>query len=158
MNRVVRSTLLLCVTLAAFSALAAEPAAPKHGLMAVDGAWVKAMLANDVAACAALYADDAVLVLPGSGAIKGKKAIADAYAGWLKDVKVTDAAVMDSHYRSAGHVSAGWGAWKVTTVPKAGGAPKTETGTWSAVAVEKDGAWKYVSDHASADPPPPVTK
>ena len=110
MIRVFRSALLVCLTLAALSAPAAEPA-PEHGLMTVDSAWVKAMLANDAAACAALYADDAVLVLPGSGAIKGKKAIADSYADWLKGVKVTDAAVMDSHYRSAGHVSAGWGAW-----------------------------------------------
>lgn len=138
---------------------AAEPAAPKHGLQTLDSAWVKAMLANDAAACAALYADDAVLVLPGSGAIKGRKAIADAYAGWLKDVKVTDAAVMDTHYRSAGKVSSGWGAWKVTTVPKAGGTPTTEVGTWCAIATQgKDGAWKYVSDHAAADPPPPAPK
>ncbi|HUM02207.1 MAG TPA: SgcJ/EcaC family oxidoreductase [Thermoanaerobaculia bacterium] len=158
MARAARSALLLCLTLAPLSALAAEPPASRHGLMTVDSAWVKAMLANDAAACAALYADDAVLVLPGSGAIKGQKAIAEAYAGWLKDVKVTDAAVMDSHYRSAGHVSAGWGAWRVTTVPKAGGAPTTETGTWCAVAVEKDGVWTYVSDHASADPAPPATK
>jgi len=157
-TRALRSALLVCLALAALPAVAAEPAAPKHGLTTVDSGWVKAMLANDAAACTAIYADDAVLVLPGSGAIKGKKAIADAYAGWLKDVKVTDAAVMDSHYRSAGHVSAGWGAWKVTTVPKAGGAPTTETGTWCAVAVEKDGVWKYVSDHASADPPPPAKK
>ena len=158
MARAARSALLLCLTLAPLSALAAEPPASRHGLMTVDSAWVKAMLANDAAACAALYADDAVLVLPGSGAIKGRKAIAEAYAGWLKDVKVTDAAVMDSHYRSAGHVSAGWGAWRVTTVPTAGGAPTTETGTWCAVAVEKDGVWTYVSDHASADPAPPATK
>ncbi|HQR46285.1 MAG TPA: SgcJ/EcaC family oxidoreductase [Thermoanaerobaculia bacterium] len=154
MKHVTRIALFLCLALAASPVLAAEPAAPKHGLTTVDSAWVKAMRANDAAACAALYADDAVLVLPGSGAIKGKKAIAEAYAGWLKDVKVTDAAVMDSHYRSAGKVSAGWGAWKVTTVPKAGGAPTTETGTWCAVAVEKDGVWKYASDHAAADPPP----
>jgi len=154
MKRLVPFALLLCLAVVALSAPAAEPAAPKHGLTTVDSAWVKAMLANDAAACAALYSDDAVLVLPGTGAIKGKKAIADAYAGWLKDVKVTDAAVTDAHYRSAGRVSAGWGAWKVTTVPKAGGAPTTETGTWCAVAVEKDGVWKYASDHASADPPP----
>jgi len=136
---------------------AAEPAA-RHGLQTVDAAWVKAMMANDAAACAALYADDAVLVLPGTGAIKGKKAILEAYEGWLKDVKVTDAAVMDARYRSAGKISTGWGAWKVTTVPKAGGSPTTEIGTWSAIAVEKDGAWKYASDHASADPPPPAAK
>jgi uncharacterized protein (TIGR02246 family) len=155
MNKTLVACILACLVLPTGAALAADPP-PKHGLTTLDGAWVKAMLANDAAACAALYADDAVLVLPGSGAIKGKKAIADAYAGWLKDVKVTDAAVMDNQYRSEGHLSTGWGHWKVTTAPKAGGAPTTETGTWCAVATEKDGAWKYVSDHASADPPPPA--
>jgi uncharacterized protein (TIGR02246 family) len=145
--------LLACLVLSAGAALAADPA-PKHGLQTVDGAWIKAMLANDAAACAALYADDAVLVLPGSGAIKGKKAIADAYAGWLGTVKVTEAVLMDTHYESAGKVSSGWGGFKVTTVPKAGGAPTTEVGTWCAVAVEKNGVWKYVSDHASDDPAP----
>jgi uncharacterized protein (TIGR02246 family) len=122
--------------------------------MTVDSVWVKAMLANDAAAAAALYADDAVLVLPGSSAIKGKKAIADAYAGWLKDVKVTDVVLSDTHYETAGHLSTSWGAWKMTTVPKAGGAATTETGTFAAVAAEKAGVWKYVSDHASADPAP----
>ena len=157
MKRVVLSVVLACLVVSAGTAFAAD-AAPKHGLMTVDGAWVKAMLANDAAACAALYADDAVMVLPESGAIKGKKAIADAYAGWLKDVKVTDAAVMDTHYESAGRISTGWGAWKITTVPKAGGAPTTETGTFCAVATEKVGVWKYVADHASADPAPAPAK
>jgi len=156
MRKTFVACLLAALALPAGAALAADPA-PAHGLMTVDAAWVKAMLANDAAACASLYADDAVMVLPGSGAIKGKKAIADAYAGWLKNVKVTDAAVMDTHYQSGGKVSAGWGAFKVTTVPKAGGAPTTEVGTWCAVAVQqKDGSWKYVSDHASDDPPPPA--
>jgi len=157
MKRILAACILVCGFLSTGTAFAADPA-PKHGLMTVDSAWVMAMRANDAAACAALYAEDAVLVLPGSGAIKGRKAIAAAYGDWLKDVKVTDAAVMDSHYRSAGRVSSGWGAWKVTTVPKAGGAPTTETGTWCAVAVEKDGAWKYAADHASADPAPPAPK
>ncbi len=156
MKKMLAMCALACVALA--GAAAAADAAPKHGLMTLDAAWVKAMLANDAGACAALYADDAVLVLPGSGAIQGRKAIADAYAGWLKDVKVTDAAVMGNQYRSAGHISTGWGHWKITTVPKAGGAPTTATGTWCAVAVEKNGAWKYAADHASADPPPPAPK
>lgn len=158
MKKTFVASLLACLILSAGTAFAAGPA-PRHGLQAVDSAWVEAMLANDAAACAALYADDAVLVLPGSAAIKGRKAIADAYAGWLGNVKVTEAMVMDTHYRSAGHVSAGWGAFKVTTVPKAGGAPTTEVGTWCAVASQqKDGSWKYVSDHASDDPPPPAKK
>jgi uncharacterized protein (TIGR02246 family) len=154
MKKTFVACLLTCLVLASGAASAADPPS-KHGLQTVDSAWVKAMLANDAAACAALYADDAVLVLPGAGAIKGKKAIADAYAGWLKDFKVTEAAVTDNHYRSAGNVSAGWGAFKVTTVPKAGGAPTTEVGTWCAVAArQKDGSWKYVADHAADDPAP----
>ncbi len=157
MKKICAACFLACVALAAGVALAAD-AAPRHGLMTVDGAWAKAMLANDGAAAAALYADDAVLVLPGSGAINGKKAIAEAYAGWLKDVKVTEAVIMDNHYRSAGNISTGWGHWKVTTVPKAGGAATTEVGTWCAVAVEKDGVWKYAADHASADPAPQPAK
>lgn len=67
---------------------------------------------------------------------------------------MTEAVLVDTHYESAGKVSSGWGGFKVTTVPKAGGAPTTEVGTWCAVAVEKNGVWKYVSDHASDDPAP----
>lgn len=156
MKRAVIVVLFVCAAVAA-GTLTAVDAAPKHGLMTLESAWVKAMLANDAAACAALYADDAVLVLPGSAAIKGGKAIAEAYAGWLAQVKVTEAAVMDTHYLSSGHVSSGWGSFKVTTIPKAGGAPTTEIGTWCAVAAQqKDGSWKYVADHASDDPAPPA--
>lgn len=149
MKKILVMCALVCVAF-----VTAGNAAAEDGMKIVDSAWTKAMLANDAAAVAALYADDAVLVLPGSGAIKGKKAIADAYAGWLKDVKVTEAVLMDTRYRSAGKLSTGWGSWKMTTVPKAGGKPTTETGTFCAVAAESKGAWKYVSDHASADPAP----
>jgi uncharacterized protein (TIGR02246 family) len=155
MKKTLAVSVLVFVTLAAGVAMAADPAAPT-GMKGLDDAWTKAMLAGDAAAAAALYADDAVLVLPGSPAIKGMKAITDAYAGWLKDVKVTDVVLSDTHYRTAGHLSAGWGQWKMTTMPKAGGAAKTETGTFLAAAAEKDGVWKYISDHAAADPEPPA--
>src|SRR5471030_852551 len=95
----------------------------------LDAAFTKAMLAGDAAAVAACYADDAVLVMPGSPAIQGKKAITDALEGFLKDLKVTDLVLTDAHYRMDGHLSAGWGHFKMTTVPKAGGAATTETGT-----------------------------
>jgi uncharacterized protein (TIGR02246 family) len=147
MKKTCVSLVLVCLALAAAPLQAAD-----HGLMTVDSAWVKAMLANDAAACAALYADDAILVLPGTGAIKGRKAIAEAYAGWLQQFKVTDASLADSEYRSGGSVSSGWGSYSLTMVPRAGGAATTETGTWCAVAEKKDGTWKYISDHASANP------
>ncbi|HEX2799633.1 MAG TPA: SgcJ/EcaC family oxidoreductase [Thermoanaerobaculia bacterium] len=153
MKRALSIVLLFCLTFAAGLALAAD--APKaSGVKSLDAAWTKAVLAGDAAALAALYADDAVLAMPGAPAARGGKAIAESLAAWLKDIKVTEFALTDSHYQTAGHLSAGWGNWKMTSVPKAGGAPTTETGTYCGVAVEKDGVWKYVSDNAAADPPP----
>jgi uncharacterized protein (TIGR02246 family) len=157
MKRVVLFALLSCLVLAAGSAPAAD--APKAGgVKSLDAAWTNAVLAGDAAALAALYADDAVLVMPGSPAARGGKAIAESFAAWLKDAKVIEFVLMDSHYQTGGHLSAGWGRYKMTTVPKAGGAPTTETGTYCGVATEKNGVWKYVSDNAAADPAPPAKK
>jgi uncharacterized protein (TIGR02246 family) len=149
MKKTLISLLFVSLMLAAAPLQAAD-----HGLMHVDSAWVKAMRANDAEACAALYAEDAVLVLPGTGPIKGRKAIGEAYAGWLEMYKVTDVSITDGEYRSAGAISTGWGAWSMTTVPRAGGAAMTATGTWCAVAVQENGQWKYIADHASENPPP----
>lgn len=150
MKRTAIAILFACAVVAASPAPAAD-----GGARGLDTAFTKAMLANDAAAVAACYADDAVLVLPGSPAIKGKKAITEAIEGFLKDLKVTDLVILDAHYRTAGHLSAGWGHFRMTTVPMAGGAAHTETGTFCEVAAEKDGVWKYISDHAADDPPPP---
>lgn len=153
MKKILVPLVVLCLVFAALP-LMAEDAAADHGLQTVDRAWMSAMLANDAAACAALYADDAVLVLPGVGMITGRKAIEEAYAGWLAQVRVTDVAIADQHYESAGDVSTGWGRWKLTSVPKSGGTAMTESGTFCAVALKKDGVWKYAADHAAADPVP----
>lgn len=150
--KTLRAIAPLCLVLLLATTLMAGDS--KHGLMTIDRAWAKAMMANDPAACAALYAEDAVLVLPGTGPIRGRKAIEAAYAGWMTQVKVLDAAITQSEYRSAGNLSTGWGTWKVVSEPKGGGAPITETGSFTAVAAKKNGRWMYLSDHASADPAP----
>ena len=154
MKRMPSSIALVLVAMVCVVMVATPLAAAEDGLKKVDTAWLKAALANDPAALAAVYADDAVLVLPGSPEIKGRKAIADAYAGWLQHVKITAVAIDDAHYHSAGNVSAGWGKWSMTTEPRAGGASTTITGTWCAVALKENGSWHYVADHASQDPAP----
>ena len=157
MKRVMQAALLLCLAFAAGYVFAADP--PRTGgVMILDQAWTKAVLAGDAAALAALYADDAILAMPGGPATRGSKAIAEMFAAWLKDTQVTGFTLMDSRYRTSGHLSAGWGNWKMTSVPRAGGAPTTETGTYCGVAEEKNGVWKYISDNAAPDPPPPAAK
>jgi uncharacterized protein (TIGR02246 family) len=157
MKRALLTVLFLCLAFATGTAFSAAPPTA-NGVKSLDQAWTKAVLAGDAAALAALYADDAVLAMPGAPAARGAKAIAETLAAWLKETKVTEFTLMDSHYQTTGHLSAGWGNWKMTSVPKAGGDPTTETGTYCGVAVEKAGVWKYVSDNAAADPPPPATK
>lgn len=146
---------VLSLALVASPAFAAD--APRAtGVKSLDAAFTKAILAGDAPALAALYADDAVLAMPGMPAARGNKAIAELFAGLVKDVRVTEFVLMDSHHETSGHLSAGWGRYKMTMVPKAGGAPTTETGTYCGVATAKNGVWKYVSDNAAADPAPPA--
>ena len=149
--------LLCCLAFATVAAWAAD--GPKSsGVKSLDAAWTAAVLAGDAAALTALYADDAVLAMPGAPAARGNKAIAESFAAFLKDIKITEFTLTNSRYQTAGQLSAGWGDWKMTTVPKAGGAPTTETGTYCSIAVEKGGVWKYVSDNAASDPTGNATK
>jgi ketosteroid isomerase-like protein len=147
--------IVFCLALATSPAFAAD--APKvTGVESLDAAFTKAILAGNAAALAALYADDAVLAMPGMPAARGGKAIAELIAGLVKDVKVTEFVLTDSRFETSGNLSAGWGRYKMTTVPRVGGAPTTEFGTYCGVATLKGGVWKYVSDNAAADPAPPA--
>jgi uncharacterized protein (TIGR02246 family) len=124
------------------------------GSQAVDEAWTKAILANDLDAVVACYAPDAVMWTPGDPESKGGKAIREAYTALLKENTVKEAKLSETHYRTVGKTSVGWGHFSLTLAPKAGGAPVTMTGRFTDVAVENDGKWVYIADHASAEPPP----
>ena len=155
----VLALLFACALSLGLPARAADKAAAKAtGAEAVDNAWVKAMLANDLDAIVACYAEDAVMWAPGDPEAKGAKAIRESYAALLRDNTVKDAKALDTHYRTMGKTSVGWGHYSLTLAPKAGGALVNMTGRFTDVAVEKDGRWVYIADHASAEPPPPAKK
>ena len=147
MKKALLVCVLACVTLTAGAA--------DVGAKNLDAAWTKAMLAGDAAAVAALYAEDAVLVMPGAPALKGQKAILESLTGFLAANKVSDVKLTDTHYRTSGKLAVGWGHYSMVITPKAGGAPMTDVGTFCEVTSEKDGVWKYIADHAASDPPPP---
>lgn len=139
---------------AAVSLLALPVLAADGGARSIDADFVKAMLKGDAATVAGFYADDAILVMPGSAALKGKKEILDAITGFLAANTVKDFKLSDTHYRTSGKLSAGWGRYTMVVVPKAGGAAMTDVGTYSDVAELRGGKWLYVSDHTASDPPP----
>ena len=141
--------------LAVGASIALAPAAlGQDGPQGLDGTWVKAMKAGDVDAVSALYAADAVLWFPGAHEARGAKAIQDAYAGFLGTYTVTDVSLTDTQYETMQNTGIAWGHFIMTLQPKAGGAPTIMGGRFSCVAKKADGKWRYVVDHASAEPPP----
>jgi uncharacterized protein (TIGR02246 family) len=143
-----RALLVLAVVLAAVPAAAAD-----NGLADLDKAWTKAMLANDVAAVAALYAPDALMYPPDAMESKGREAIQKNYAELLGGMTVLEAKLMPAKYETHGDTSIGWGRWALKLAPKAGGDPVVMEGRYTAVAKKIDGKWLYVADHASSPPP-----
>lgn len=156
MIRFARTTALAALLLTAVSVNAA--AATPSGVGAVDLAWKKAVIANDLEAILACYALDAVAWLPDMPEAKGATALREAYKAFLGANTIRDFTSSDTHYETHGDNSVGWGRFALTIVPKAGdGKPVTLTGRFTEVAVRRDGRWVYLVDHASAEPASVVT-
>jgi len=127
--------------------------AAESGARSVDLSWAKAMKANDLDAVLKTYANDAVAWLPQAAEARGATAIRAAYEGLLSANTVQDAVLSETHYKTTGKVSVGWGKFSLTLLPKSGGAPVVMSGRYTDVAERRGGRWVYVVDHASADPP-----
>ena len=128
------------------------------GAKAVDEAWRKAMLANDVEAVMSNYAKDAVMWLPDAPEARGREAIRNSYVGLLKANVVTGATFANTHYQTSGNISVSWGSFTLTLAPKAGGSPVKLFGRFSVIAKKEGRKWVYVVDHASAHPASPAPR
>ena len=82
-------------------------------------------------------------------------AIRKSYEGLLAANTVTAVTFANTHYETAGNLSAGWGDFTLGLSPKSGGDPVTLSGRFSVIARNEAGTWVYVVDHASAHPASP---
>jgi ketosteroid isomerase-like protein len=69
---------------------------------------------------------------------------------------VVDASLSNAVYHPWGDVSTQWGNFTLVLKPKAGGANITMKGRFMSAAKKSGGQWRYIADHASAEPPPPA--
>jgi uncharacterized protein (TIGR02246 family) len=141
----------------------APPPAPAVDLAAEQGklrdgeaAWVKDAAARDADKCVAHYADDAVLMLPGAPAAKGKDAIRAAWKGMLDDPNLKLNFSSDRIEVSAsGDLATTKGSYTSTmTNPKT---KKTMEDKGSYLTVYKkqaDGSWKAVEDMIASEVAP----
>ncbi len=114
------------------------------------------MVANDVDAVMSNYSKDAVMWLPDAPEAMGREAIRNSYVGLLNANIVTGATFANTHYKTSGNLSVGWGDFTLTLSPKAGGSPVTLSGRFSVIAKKENRKWVYVVDHASAHPASPA--
>jgi uncharacterized protein (TIGR02246 family) len=132
---------------------AATSAADEQAIRAINPAWFKAYNAGDVDGIVALYADDAVLNIPGVPAARGRAAIHEAYA---KDIAASAAAGITNNQGANGEFGVsgdlGW-EWNTYTVTDKSGAT-VDAGKYVTVYGRKDGKWLIIRDIWNSDSPP----
>lgn len=142
-------------TTAAMTPAAATAATPadEQAIRAINVAWFKAYNAHDVDGVTALYADDAVLNVPGMPAARGSAAIKEAYQ---KDIAAMTKAGYTNNQGSSDDVGvSGDLAWQWSTFTVTDKSGKTvDTGKYVTVFQRKDGKWLIIRDIWNSDGPP----
>jgi uncharacterized protein (TIGR02246 family) len=154
-----RNKLVVAAALIALAGCAKPGPTPADdaAVRAVNPAWFKAYNAGDADGVAALYAEDAVLNIPGIPPVRGRAAIKDAVA---KDIAAMQAAGLSNkpgeapEFGVAADMAWEWSAFSI--VDKAGAT--VDTGKYVTAYGKKDGKWMIVRDIWNTDSTPPQTR
>jgi ketosteroid isomerase-like protein len=132
---------------------AASPAsADEAAIRAQSTSWEKAYNGGDAKAVAALYAEDALLLPPGTSGVSGRPAILEFFT---KDVAGSKAAgaVFSLNPKTDVGVSGNMG-WESGTYKVIVKGAVVETGKFLSVSRKKNGKWLYLRDTWNTDAPP----
>jgi uncharacterized protein (TIGR02246 family) len=135
------------------AAPAADPAADEAAIRAVNAEWFRIFNTHDAAALAALYADDAVLMMPGAAMVRGRDAIKAAYE---KDMAAMAKAGLTNNLGNDSQIAAsGDLAYESNTFSATDKAGKVvDSGKYLTVFAKRDGKWMIVRDTWNSDTPP----
>jgi uncharacterized protein (TIGR02246 family) len=138
-------------------AVAAPPAAgaDEAAIRAQSKDWEKAFNAGDAKAVAALYAEDALLLPPGSPGARGRAAIQAFFTKDLAEAKAAGVVFALNPKTDVG-VSGDMG-WESGTYSATVKGAVVESGKFLSVSRKKNGKWLYLRDtwNADAAPAPP---
>ncbi len=115
----------------------------------------QAFLANDVAAVAALYAEDAILSPPGSEMVWGKENIREWYSNFFKMAKITEFSLSPVKLSGENDWAYAVGKFSMKIVFQGSDTPVSDTGKYLDVRRKQaDGSWEFVADTWNSDQPP----
>jgi uncharacterized protein (TIGR02246 family) len=132
-----------------------DPASAADALKTLEGQWVSAWAAHDVAKTASYYSPDATLMLPGAPVMNGTAAITGGLTETFKDPAFKLEFKADQALVSAsGELGYTRGSFTQTSTDPATHKPKTVKGAYVTVfRRQADGSWKAVQDIASPGAP-----
>jgi uncharacterized protein (TIGR02246 family) len=137
---------------ASTGAAAGDTSADEAAVRAIDSTWFASYNANNADGVAALYADDAVLNVPGAPPARGSSAVREALG---KDIANTRAGGFTltqgptSEIGTSGDLA--W-AWNTFTVTDKSGAT-VDAGKYLTVLARKGGKWQIIRDIWNSDNP-----
>ena len=140
------------LALAQGSATAGQSIHPE--IRKVADAYVKATLAGDARAVAALYTEDAVEMPPNQPAARGRAAIEAYYQKQFSDpsVKFSDFTLNHLETTAAGEVGYDVGTYKQAMTMQ--GKPATDSGKYAVILKKVGGEWKVAYAIYNSDQPP----
>ena len=124
-------------------------------IKAVADAYVKAALAGDAKAIAALYTDDAIEMPPNEPMVKGRAAIQQYYEKEFGGMKMNSFTIAHIDTHASGDSGYDVGTYQQSVTPKGATAPVTGGGKYTVIVKRSAGAWKVAYAIYNSDQPPP---
>ena len=152
----IRFVSVCCLTLilaCAGAPPAADTAADEAALRAADSAWFAAVNGGDVNGVTALYAEDAVVNVPGAPPARGSASIREVLAKDIENASKGGVKLVPGPTAEIG-VSGdlGW-IWNTFTVTDKTGAT-VDAGKYLTLAERRDGKWRIIRDIWNSDTSP----
>lgn len=122
-------------------------------IRALSAAWKEAFNAGDVAAVAALYAEDAVLAAPGAPALRGKASISEYFVRTVAEFKAAGITVADAPLGdvvASGDLGFQWMTYGISDPSGA----VVDAGKLLTLFQRRDGRWTIVGDTWNSDVAP----
>ncbi|HEY7499139.1 MAG TPA: SgcJ/EcaC family oxidoreductase [Vicinamibacterales bacterium] len=130
--------------------------APADAIKAVADAYVKAALAGDAKAIAALYTDDAIEMPPNQPMVKGKAAIEQFYVKEFgSGGKMNTFTIAHIDTQVSGDQGYDVGTYQQSFTPKGAPSPLSDSGKYTVIAKRVGGAWKVAYAIYNSNQPPP---